>query len=62
MNQWNDEREKICKDLLDADRITSQIYKSKGILHYIVPYGDRPDIALLYDNEEVLKEEMLDEH
>ena len=62
MNQWNSEREELCKNLLDVDKIVSQKYKAKRISHYIVPYGDRPDIALLYNNGEVIKKEMLDEH
>jgi hypothetical protein len=49
-------------DLLDKDKEISQKYRDKKISHYIVPYGDRPDIALLYSNEEVIKREMLDEH
>ena len=62
MNQWNSEREELCKNLLDVDKIVSQKYNAKRISHYIVPYGDRPDIALLYNNGEVIKKEMLDEH
>lgn len=62
MNQWYDEREKICRNLLDVDKMVSRKYKDKKISHYIVPYEDRPDIALLYDNGEVIKKEMLDEH
>lgn len=62
MNQWNDDREKICRNLLEIDKMVSQKYKDEKILHYIVPYEDRPDIALLYDNGEVIKKEILDEH
>ena len=62
MIQWNNEREKICRDLLDIDKTVSQKYKSRKIIHYIVPYGDRPDIALLYENENIMEKEVLDEH
>lgn len=62
MNRWNNEHEKICSDLLEIDRIVSQKFISKSIVHYIVPYSDRPDIALLYNNDDILKEEILGEH
>ena len=62
INKWNNEKGRICMDLLDKDKEISQKYRDKKISHYIVPYGDRPDIALLYSNEEVIKREMLDEH
>ena len=62
MDQWNKERDKINKKFISIDMVISQKYREKKIFHYIVPYSDRPDIALLYDGEEVLKREMLDEH
>ncbi len=62
MHRWNNKRDKICLDLLNLDSEISQKYINEDVLHYVVPYGDRPDIALLYEKKGILKKEMLDEH
>lgn len=61
-DKWDNEHGTIYRSLLDMDGAVSQKYVERKVAHYVVPYGDRPDIALFYDNGELLKKEMLDEH
>ncbi len=52
----------VYSSLLVKDKELSHKLRNANIMHYFVPYGDRPDIALLYKDEDYLKKEYLDEH
>ena len=60
--EWNADHESFYRKLIEIDNTVSQKYTRSNVPHYVVPYGDRPDIALLYENRGFLKKEMLDEH
>lgn len=60
-NEWFNNHS-IYKMLLMMDHELSEKLVKENITHYFVPYGDRPDISILYSDEEYLRKEYLDEH
>ena len=48
--------------LWDLDDALSSVLKARGIMHYTIPFKDRPEISILHLGTRALKQDVLDPH
>lgn len=59
-DEWLDPE--IERRMWDLDDALSNVLKIRDITHYTIPFKDRPEIAILYQGNQALEREVLDEH